>query len=47
MKYIIDNDLHIHTRLSVCSQDKGQTPAAILRCAKERGLKRICITDHY
>ena len=47
MKYVIDNDLHIHTRLSICSQDEGQTPAAILQYAKARGLKRICVTDHY
>ena len=47
MKYIIDNDLHIHTRLSVCSHDNEQTPLNILHRAKERGLKTICITDHY
>ena len=47
MKYKLDNDLHIHTRLSVCSNDEEQTPANILQIAKERGLKTICITDHY
>ena len=47
MRYQIDNDLHIHTHLSICSKDEGQTPAAILRHEKARGMKRICITDHY
>ena len=45
--YIIDNDLHIHTHLSVCSDDVKQTPENILQIAKERKLKTICITDHY
>lgn len=47
MKYIPDHDLHIHTCLSICSQDKEQTPENILKIAKQRGLKTICITDHY
>ena len=47
MRYIIDNDLHVHTRLSICSKDEGQTPAAILEHEKARGIKRICIADHY
>lgn len=47
MKFQIDHDLHIHTRLSCCSHDEGQTPAAILQYARETGLKRICLTDHY
>ncbi len=47
MKYIIDNDLHIHTKLSSCSQDEEQTPERILQYAKENGLKTICVTDHF
>ena len=47
MKYILDNDLHIHTRLSICSDDAEQTPANILQIAKLRNLKTVCITDHY
>lgn len=47
MRYKIDHDYHIHTRLSICSSDKGQTPDAILQIAKERKLKKICVTDHY
>ena len=47
MKYIIDNDLHIHTCLSICSKDEGQTPDALLEYAATNGLKNICVTDHY
>ena len=47
MRYKIDHDLHIHSKLSSCSRDPGQTTEAILRYAEENGLKKICITDHY
>ena len=47
MKYAIDHDLHIHTRLSSCSQHPLQTPAAILEYARANGLSTICVTDHY
>ncbi len=47
MRYIIDNDLHIHSYLSLCSKDEKQNPCAILDYAKENSLKRVCITDHY
>ncbi len=47
MKYIIDNDLHIHSKISVCSADSEQTPDRMLSYAIENGLKTICITDHF
>lgn len=47
MKYAIDNDLHIHSRLSLCSMDEEQTPENILLYAKRNGLKTICLTDHF
>ncbi len=47
MKYTVDNDLHIHSKLSLCSHDENQTPEAILNHAKKFGLKTICITDHF
>ena len=47
MKYINDHDYHIHTCLSVCSNDKEQTPLAILKYAEANNLKKICVTDHY
>lgn len=47
MKYIFDNDLHIHSRLSSCSNDDNQTPERILKYALDSGLKTICIADHF
>ncbi len=47
MKYTFDNDLHIHSKLSLCSGDNRQTPERILKYAKENNLKRICVTDHF
>ena len=47
MKYIVDNDLHIHSQLSSCSSDPAQSNERILKYAEENGLKTICITDHF
>lgn len=47
MKYIVDNDLHIHSHLSFCSNDPLQTNEAILNYAQENGLKTICLTNHF
>ena len=47
MKYIFDNDLHIHSELSLCSNDPAQNPTRILSYAEENDLKTICLTDHY
>lgn len=47
MKFKIDHDYHIHSQLSSCSRDPEQTGERILRLAKERGLTKICLTDHY
>ena len=47
MRFIIDHDLHIHTNLSPCSSDVGQTAEAIFAYAKANGLKYVCITDHF
>ena len=46
MKYLVDHDLHIHSRLSACSGDPEQTPEAILNYAKESGYRTVCLTDH-
>lgn len=46
MRYLVDNDLHIHSYLSSCSRDPEQRAERILRYAEENGLKNICITDH-
>ena len=47
MKFTIDHDYHIHSRLSSCSRHEGQTPEAILSYAKQNGFKKICLTDHF
>lgn len=47
MRYIFDNDLHIHSHLSSCSRDPEQTTDAILKYAVDNGLKTVCVTDHY
>ncbi len=47
LKYKVDHDFHIHSGLSLCSGDPGQTPDRILQYAKENGLKEIVLTDHY
>ena len=47
MRYRFDHDYHIHSALSSCSHDPLQTPARILEYAKEHGLNKICLTDHY
>lgn len=47
MKYIFDNDLHIHSKISLCSNDPNQTNERILQYVKDNGLHTICITDHF
>ena len=46
-RFSFDHDLHIHTKLSLCSKHPEQTADNILRYAKENGLKTVCITDHF
>lgn len=47
MKYLWDNDLHIHSSLSLCSNDPQQNPGRILEYARVNRLKQICLTDHF
>lgn len=47
MKYIIDNDLHIHSKVSLCSNDPLQTTERILQYAEQNNLKTVCLTDHF
>ncbi len=47
MKYQIDHDIHIHSHLSLCSNDPRQTTQAILNYAEKNGLKTVCVTDHF
>ena len=47
MKYKIDHDLHIHSKISLCSGDPEQTNELILKRAEREGLSQICLTDHF
>lgn len=43
----IDQDLHVHTTLSLCSNDPDQNPGAIVAWAARRGIRTVCLTNHY
>lgn len=47
MKYIVDHDYHLHSQISQCSSDPEQTPQRLLEYAREKGLRRIILTDHF
>ena len=47
MRFPVDHDYHIHSKLSSCSKDPEQSTAHILEYAKEHGYRQICITDHF
>lgn len=47
MRFQVDHDYHIHSKLSSCSRDPEQTADGILDYARKNGLTRICVTDHY
>ncbi len=47
MRYVVDNDLHIHSGLSLCSDDPLQNAERILQYAKDNNLKTVCVTDHF
>lgn len=40
------NDLHLHSRLSLCATDKELVPEAILKHAEENDYLELCLTDH-
>ena len=47
MDFKFDHDLHIHSKISSCSNHPEQTTENILAYAKKNGLTTICLTDHY
>lgn len=47
MQFKIDHDLHVHSMLSLCSDDPSQTVGRILEYAKENRLETVCLTDHF
>ena len=46
-EFLIDHDYHIHSYISPCSGDPGQTPAYIAKYAADHGITDICLTDHF
>ena len=46
-RFVYNQDLHLHSQLSSCSNDPGQTPERILQYAEEVGITTLCLTDHY
>ncbi len=47
MKAKFDHDLHIHSKISLCSGREEQTKENILKYAIDNKLNTICITDHF
>ena len=47
MRYVIDHDFHIHSKISLCSKDEKHTTERIIQYAEENNLKKICLTDHF
>ncbi|MBQ8862266.1 MAG: PHP domain-containing protein [Clostridia bacterium] len=47
MKFAIDHDSHIHSHLSICSDDPEQSNERILKYAEDNGFRKICLTDHF
>ena len=47
MKFKFDHDLHIHSHLSLCSNEPTQIVENLLKYAEETGLNKICITNHF
>jgi histidinol phosphatase-like PHP family hydrolase len=46
-RFRIDHDLHLHSQLSLCSNDPEQTADALLAYGVKEGLSDVCVTDHY
>ncbi len=46
MRYVIDHDLHIHSHISPCCEDREQTPAVIHAYGEANGFPLLCLTDH-
>lgn len=47
MRFQYDHDLHIHSQLSLCSNDPAQNNERILKYAEDNNLHTICLTDHF
>ena len=47
MRFQLDHDYHIHSQLSLCSNDPAQNTDNILKIAEKLGLRQIVLADHY
>lgn len=47
MRYIVDHDLHIHSKISPCSRDDRQCKEAILAYGLTNRFKLVGVTDHF
>lgn len=47
MKFTFDHDLHLHSKLSLCSECGLQTNERILQYAQENGLHTIALANHF
>lgn len=47
MRFQLDHDYHIHSQLSLCSNDPEQNTENILHIAENLGLRQILLADHY
>lgn len=47
MTFKFDHDYHIHSKVSLCSNDEGQTNERILQYAKDNRLSEIVLADHF
>ena len=46
MKYILDHDIHIHSKFSPCSNDARHTVESILSYGVTNGYRLLALTDH-
>lgn len=46
MRFSTAHDYHIHSHLSLCSNDPGQTAQTIYDFARRQGYDSLCLTDH-
>ncbi len=47
MSFAIDHDYHIHSQISLCSNDPLQTTQALLEYAQKNNFRKLCLTDHF
>lgn len=47
MKFKFDHDLHVHSHLSLCSEDPAHNNERILKYAEERDFHTVCLTNHF